>query len=134
MPVSEANVTVIHKMDSVITLPVGVAMTAIASGETDYDATIGTFGVKVKHEDKPSKTLVLIQNTASTEATVYLRGDAANERLAEDIALTIPASSEIGVQINTGAHKRVDGEGDDEYVYITGTAATIKVRAIVLTY
>lgn len=134
MSASTANVTVITKMDTAITLPTGVALASLASGDIGYVASTATYGIKVKHEDKPSKTLVFIENTAASEATVSLRGDGANERLSEDVSVKIPASSEICLQVNTGKHKRVRDEEDNEYVYITGTAATVKVRAVVLTY
>lgn len=108
---------------------VNEAMTAVANTAlfTAVDAADGAEFVMNSRDDK---TLVLVQNSASSEGSVTVKAGNGVQGVA-DLTVSIPASSTTALVLDSGRYKNVSGP-DRGKVVVLGGAATIKLGVIVL--
>lgn len=94
---------------------------------TGVDATDGA-EVALNHHDE--RTVILVQNTATTEGTVTLKAGNGIQGVNDEVC-TIAASSTVLIVPESGRFKVVSGT-DKGKLLITASANTIKVAVIQL--
>ena len=120
-----ARVTITpHKMGRV-----NEAMTAV--GNTALFAAVDAAdGAEFAMSGRDDKTLVLVQNSASSEGTVTVKAGNGIQGV-NDLTVTVPASSTTALVLDSGRYKNVSGN-DRGKVVVLGSAATIKLAVIEL--
>ncbi len=87
-------------------------------------------GAEVLPNGHDERTLVLVQNTSTSEGTVTIKAGNGIQGVADE-AHVIPASSTVFIVPESGRFKNVSGD-DKGKLIITGSAATIKVAVVKL--
>ena len=95
-----------------------------------FTAVDAADGAEVKLDGHDERTLIMVQNTSTSEGTVTLKAGNGIQGVADE-AHVIPASSTVFIVPESGRFKNVSGD-DKGKLIITGSAATIKVAVVKL--
>ena len=87
-------------------------------------------GAEVRLDGHDERTLIMVQNTSTSEGTVTIKAGNGIQGVADE-AHVIPASSTVFVVPESGRFKNVSGD-DKGKLIIVGSAATIKVAVVKL--
>ena len=108
---------------------VNEAMTAVANTAL-FAAVDASDGAEFAMSGRDDKTLILVQNSATSEGTVTVKAGNGIQGV-NDLTVTVPASSTMALVLDSGRYKNVSG-ADRGKVVVLGSAATIKLAVIVL--
>lgn len=108
---------------------VNEAMAAVANAAlfTKVDAADGA---AFEMSGRDDKTLLLIQNSASSDGTVTVKAGNGIQGV-NDLIVTVPQSSTTALVLDSGRYKNVSG-ADKGKVVVLGSAETIKLCVVVL--
>ena len=121
------------KYGEVVDAPSLTAFGALSSSEGAYIASTDTYGAKIPFEGhKSGKVLLKIANTnSSASATVRVVGGTNATTGGHDLSLTLAASAEKLICLETGKYGHLEGEYSG-FIVLTGAAATLKVAVVEL--
>ena len=113
-----------HEMGRVNEAMVPIANTAL------FAAVDATDGAAFPMSGRDDKTLLLVQNSATSEGSVTVKAGNGIQGV-NDLTVSVPASSTTALVLDSGRYKNVSG-ADKGKVIVHGSAATIKLAVIVL--
>lgn len=87
-------------------------------------------GAEFAMHGRDDKTLLLVQNSATSEGTVTVKAGNGIQGV-NDLSIAVPASSTTALVLDSGRYKNVSGN-DRGKVVVLGSAATIKLAVIEL--
>ena len=131
MAITSITPTQVKRVDKAYALEAAAALGSLSSTDAAYLASIGTYGAKLPYEKKMGKYALLIENTDSASADVYVRHNHHEFFHAEDLKVTVAGSNSVALNIETAKFAQLNGE-DKGYVYVVGASADIKVALIEL--
>ena len=116
-----------------VTAPTLTAFGALSSSEGAYIASTDTYGAKIPFEGhKSGKVLLHVANTNSgATASIRVVGGTSKVAGGHDLTISLAASGEQVICLETGKYGHLDGEYKG-FIVLTGAAATLKVLAIEL--
>lgn len=131
MAITSITPTKVLEVNKGYTLVATAALGSLDSSDAHYVATTGTYGAKLPYEKKMQHYALLIENSASAKADVYVEAGGHPFFHDEALKIEVAASSSVVAQLDTGRFCHLTG-ADKGYVFVKGAAATVKVALIEL--
>lgn len=131
MAITSITPTKIKRVNQAYELEALVALGLLASTDAAYIATSGTYGAKLPYEKKMGKYVLLIENTSTASASVYVEANDHEFFNKEHLVVPVDSGATVALNIDTGRHLRLNG-ADKGHVYVASAAATVKVALIEL--
>ena len=131
MAITTITPTKVKRVNTPFDLEANAALGSLSSTDPAYVASTGTYGAKLPFEKKMGNYALIIENTDSASADVYLRAGGHKAFLNEDLKIEVDASSAVALNIDTARYVRLEG-ADKGYAYIVGASDDIKVGLIEL--
>ena len=114
----------VHEMDRV-----NEAMAAVTTASL-FAAVDASAGAEYAASGRDDKTLLLIQNAATSAKTVTVKAGNGIQGV-NDLSVSVPASSTTALVLDSGRYKNVSGD-DRGKIIVLGESADIKLAVIVL--
>lgn len=131
MAITSVTPTKVLRVNTGYSLVATAALGALDSTDAHYVASTGTYGAKLPYEKSMTHYALLIENTDSAKADVYVEASGHPFFHDEALKIEVAASSSVVAQLDTGRFCHLSG-ADKGFVFVKGAAATVKVALIEL--